>query len=170
MPSAVRMRGCSIACTERCETNNTCTACTYNIIMYAATAREHRNATVSDRASPQMGKDHDGCQYSRWRGSDSDSVPNPKFEFGSFRGPRNRIRFGFSIQEPDWVRVARPRGRIRFGLPLPGSDSVRRPVRFGFCIRTRHRTPTLGLNLGLNPPQKIPGLNLGLNRRNLGVV
>ena len=28
-----------------------------------------------------------------------------------------------------------------------------------------HRTPTLGLNLGLNPPQKIPGLNLGLNRR-----
>ena len=31
-----------------------------------------------------------------WRGSDSDSdsIPNPKFELGSFRGPRNQIRFG----------------------------------------------------------------------------
>ena len=24
---------------------------------------QHRNATVSDRASPQMGNDRDGCQY-----------------------------------------------------------------------------------------------------------
>ena len=112
--------------------------------VYLYVCCEHRNATVSDRASPQMGNDRDGCQYYMyvqmtrvWRGSDSDSVPNPKFEFGSFRGPRNRIRFGFSIQEPDSVRFARPRGRIRFGLPFPGPDSVRRPVRFGFCIRTR---------------------------------
>ena len=107
-------------------------------------AQKRSSNPVRDRASPQMGNDRDGRQYkyvptdgSRWRGSDSDSVPNPKLEFGSFRGPRNRIWFGFSTQELDSVRFARPRGRARFGFLFPGSDSARMPVQFGLCIRTR---------------------------------
>ena len=104
------------------------------------------SAAMARRASqvcpmPMTGILPQGPMARLWRGLVSDSIPNPncKFEFGSFRGPRNRIWFGSGAQEPDSVRLPRPHDQIRFGLAFLGSNSVRiwRPVRFGFCIRTR---------------------------------
>ena len=81
-----------------------------------------------------------------WRGSDSDSVPNPKFESGSFCGPKHRIRIGSGTQEPDSARFARPHDRIRFGWALISRVRIRfgdrGPVRLQIGIL--HPNPGLG--------------------------
>ena len=72
-----------------------------------------------------------------------------RFEFGvQIRfSPRVRIRIGFDTGGSDSDRFRHLRFgfgsvpalevRVRIGLTSAGSDSDRRPVRFGFCIRTR---------------------------------
>ena len=71
-------------------------------------------------------------------------------------------RLCYSRQGFDAV-IKRMEDQTVYGLLDPGREE--RSDALSVDQLLLHRTPTLGLNLGLNPPHKIPGLNLGLNRR-----
>ena len=70
--------------------------------------------------------------------------PSPRFgcdlrgsESDRFGGGGVRVRFGLLGPGFGFGSVSPGQVRVRFGFAPPGSDSDRRPVRFGFGIRTR---------------------------------